>query len=161
MADSAIPTHCFSLVVVRNKESKFLVVQERTGKWYLPAGRVEFKESFETAAIRETKEEAGIDVVLDGILRVEYSPAKYSGTGVFVTKMRMIYLAHPVDENMSLKSEPDKESLQAKWETLENLKSYNLRAKEVFQIFEWAASSPPIYPLSLMCKEGTSYNLES
>lgn len=38
---------------------------------YLPAGRVDYGESFPTGAIRETQEEAGIPVTLSGVLRIQ------------------------------------------------------------------------------------------
>ncbi|HET7091652.1 MAG TPA: NUDIX domain-containing protein [Anaerolineae bacterium] len=44
------------------------------GYWAPPAGHVEIGESVPEAATRETKEEAGVDVVLDGLLGV-YSQA--------------------------------------------------------------------------------------
>ena len=50
---------------------RFLLVQEFAdiGFW-LPGGRVDPGESFQEAAIREAKEEAGVDVKLTGIMRV-------------------------------------------------------------------------------------------
>jgi 8-oxo-dGTP diphosphatase len=40
------------------------------GKWGLPAGYVDLGERVEEAAIREVKEETGLDVCLDGLLGV-------------------------------------------------------------------------------------------
>lgn len=71
MARTAIPTWFFVLVVVRRGD-RFLVVHERKhGQlWYLPAGRVEPGESFAAAAARETREEAGIPIHLEGVARM-------------------------------------------------------------------------------------------
>ena len=41
-----------------------------TGKWGLPQGYIEFDEDFLTAAIREVKEETGLDVEIRSILNV-------------------------------------------------------------------------------------------
>jgi len=61
----------FALVVVRRKkDGRYLIVQEfaRSGFW-LPGGRTDAGESLQDSAIRETKEEAGVDIKLKGILQ--------------------------------------------------------------------------------------------
>jgi len=75
MPREPIPTWYFALVVVR-LQHRFLLVHERKHgqKWYLPAGRVERGESLVEAARRETLEESGIPVVIEGILRIEHTP---------------------------------------------------------------------------------------
>jgi len=45
--------------IVWNKEKQILLIYRR-GKWDLPKGKVEEGENFETAALREVQEEAGI-----------------------------------------------------------------------------------------------------
>jgi 8-oxo-dGTP diphosphatase len=44
--------------------------------WALPGGFVDYGETCETAAVREAKEETGLDVVLTGILGVYSDPAR-------------------------------------------------------------------------------------
>lgn len=76
------PSYSFALVVCRHpKTGKFLLVEEgcSAGFW-LPAGRVDPGESFQEAAIRECVEEAGIEVSLKGILRIEHSPFRNGGS---------------------------------------------------------------------------------
>ena len=72
MAREPIQTWYFTLVVV-HLEDRFLLVQERKyeKQWYLPTGRVEKGETLLDAAMRNTVEEAGISVIIEGILRVE------------------------------------------------------------------------------------------
>jgi ADP-ribose pyrophosphatase YjhB (NUDIX family) len=54
--------------VIKNDEGKYVLVQEAQpkvyGLWNLPAGHVDKGESIESAAIREAKEESGLDVEL-------------------------------------------------------------------------------------------------
>lgn len=54
--------------VIKDKEGKYLLVQEAQpkvyGLWNLAAGHVDKGESIEDAAIREAKEETGLDVSL-------------------------------------------------------------------------------------------------
>jgi 8-oxo-dGTP pyrophosphatase MutT (NUDIX family) len=152
MARSAIPTWFFALLVVR-KGNRFLVVQEaKHGQlWYLPAGRIESKERIVDGAIRETLEEAGVPVHLDGILRIEH--------GIYPdgdTRVRVFFLASPIDDTPP-KNYADSESLQAAWVTLEELKRLPLRGEEMLEIFEYVAKGGPVYPLSLLVAEGSPW----
>lgn len=115
MSRAPIPTWFFALVVCRRGD-RFLVVQEskRGHPWYLPAGRVEPGETLVEAAVRETLEEAGVPVVLDGLLRIEHTPAEET------CRVRVIFTATPADDTPP-KTTPDEHSLGADWKTLAEL----------------------------------------
>jgi 8-oxo-dGTP pyrophosphatase MutT (NUDIX family) len=151
MPREPIPTWCFALVVVR-KGDRFLLVQEsKYGQpWYLPAGRVEAGESFASAAVRETREEAGIPVRVTGVIRIEYSPSPAGA------RMRVIFLAEPTDDTPP-KTEPDDESLCATWVTLDELAKYKLRGDEVPELFGYIASGGTVYPPELLQAEGSPF----
>lgn len=153
MSREAIPSWYFVLVVVR-KDDKFLLVHERKHeqKWYLPAGRIEPREDYIKAAYRETLEETGIPIVVDGILAIQHTPI-LDGSA----RVRFILTAHPKDDTEP-KSEPDEESLGAAWMTLEEMKEVPLRGKEVLQIFNYVANGATIYPLSLITSESPIYS---
>ena len=62
-------------VVVLIEREKSVLLGKRTGsfgegKWGLPQGYIEFDEDFLTAAIREVKEETGLDVEIRSIINV-------------------------------------------------------------------------------------------
>lgn len=63
---------------VVEREGSVLLVRlnygPRDGHWSLPGGLVENDETTEQAAVRETKEETGFDVALDGLLSVWMRP---------------------------------------------------------------------------------------
>ena len=66
----------FALTIVRNpfRESvnfdKYLAIEETGGKgWWVAGGALHSGETFQQAAHREVREEAGIEVELKGILR--------------------------------------------------------------------------------------------
>jgi 8-oxo-dGTP pyrophosphatase MutT (NUDIX family) len=108
MPREPIPVHCFAVVVVRQRDL-FLLVEERDPPcWFYPAGRVEPGETFAEAALRETLEESGIPVELEGILRVEHTPR------AAWARLRVVFLAHPTGDTPP-KSHADEHSLQARW----------------------------------------------
>lgn len=146
----SIPTWYFALVVVRLGR-RFLVVQEKKNgqRWYLPAGRVEPGESLIKAARRETLEESGIPVVIEGILRIEHTPSPDGSA-----RLRVIFVARPKDDTPP-KDFADEESLRATWATVEELVSFPLRDPEVLEIFRYVESGAPIFPLKLLTYEGS------
>lgn len=148
MARDPIPTWYFAVVVVRHRD-RFLLVHERKhgGGWYFPAGRVEPGETLAAAAQRETLEEAGIPIALDGILRVEHTPGSSNA------RVRVLFTAHPVDDTPP-KSLPDEHTLGAAWVTLDDLASLPLRGAEVERVLGEVARGAPVYPMSLIAIEG-------
>jgi ADP-ribose pyrophosphatase YjhB (NUDIX family) len=65
-----------ALVICKNPATgKYLAVYECNQTWWVPGGRVDAPEAFTTGAIRECLEEAGINVDIKGILRIEQSPS--------------------------------------------------------------------------------------
>jgi phosphatase NudJ len=148
---SGIPTWFFAMVVVR-WQGRFLLVHERKHgqRWYLPAGRVEPGERLVDGAVRETLEETGVPVRIDGVLRVEHSPSP-SGT-----RCRVFFSATPVDDRPP-RTVPDDESLGAAWVSLADLDRYPLRGDEVREIFTYVAAGGPVYPLSIVTHEGAPW----
>ena len=65
-------------VVIKRRNGKFVLVKRANDPfkdfWALPGGFVEYGETVEQAAIREVKEETGLDVELLGILGVYSEP---------------------------------------------------------------------------------------
>ena len=152
MARDPIPTWCFAVVVVR-QGSRFLVAHERKhgGGWYLPAGRVEPGETFEQAAKRETLEETGIPVVIEGVIRVEHTPHP-GGTA----RMRVIFAARPLDDRPP-RREPNEHTLGAEWVTLDELRDLSLRGPDVEQVFQHLSRGGKVYPTELLTFEGAPF----
>ncbi len=60
-----------SVVVLTRDETKILLVKHRKRNrkfWVLPGGRLEHGESFDECAVREVKEETGLDIKVERIL---------------------------------------------------------------------------------------------
>lgn len=65
-----IPTTRVSVIVIDENEN-ILLVKHRKGPrqyWVLPGGRLEYGETFQECAVRELKEETGLDVEVDKIV---------------------------------------------------------------------------------------------
>jgi 8-oxo-dGTP diphosphatase len=67
------------------------------GRWVFPGGYVDRGEEIRTAALREAREEAGIDIVIDGLVGI-YS---YPGTTVVI----VVYRAHWTAGTLALDDE--------------------------------------------------------
>lgn len=124
----------------------------------LPGGRVDSGEDFATAAIRETKEEGGVDVELTGILQVEMTPHREH------VRMRVIFAGRPIPDHQDPKTMPDYESAGAVWVTPKEVmppgfgrgggSELRLRGPEPVHWIPYHAGGGQVYPLSLLRKEG-------
>ena len=150
MPRKPIPTWYFVLVVVRSGD-RYLLIQEPEAEyeksWYLPGGRVEPGESLTDAALRETLEEGGLPVRLDGILRVEHTPLSDGSA-----RLRVIFVASPLDDRPP-KSTPDEHSLAAAWTTLDELSRISLRGPDVQRYISALAEGAPVHPLGILGRE--------
>ena len=112
--------------VLIREEDRYLIVKRAAepdaGLWSIPGGLVEVGERASDAAVREAKEETGLDIgivdvigVVDKIVRDEASRVKYH----FVI---IDYLAEPGSGSMRAASD----ALEARWVKAEELPCYDL-----------------------------------
>ncbi|MFA6391309.1 MAG: NUDIX domain-containing protein [Patescibacteria group bacterium] len=108
---------CGAVVV---KDNKFVIVQEAQGLvrglWNIPAGHLDDEEDLKSAAVREVKEETGLDVKLEGLIGI-YQHKSLHGNNVvgFYFKASVLggeLLINPV------------EILDSKWVTFEEFLNY-------------------------------------
>lgn len=135
------------MTVVR-RGNAFLMVSERKhgGVWHLPAGRVDPHESLAEAAVRETFEEAGVPVRLEGILRFERI-VEPNGS----IRLSVVFQGHPVDGRPP-RSKPNREILSAAWITLSQLKDLPLRMNTTWDLLASVADGCPVYPLDVLAE---------
>jgi len=158
----AVPTVSFALGVVEHPDQhQWVLVHEKAARgWWLPGGGVDARQLFAEAMEREAEEEAGCLVKLCGVLRVEYLPG---GPAARSDRLRVIYLAAPLDAAAPLKSVPDQESKGAQWASLEQLAQVAagsapvddcwLRGNEPAEWFGYRAMGGGAAPLSFLHQE--------
>ena len=82
------PTPTVDIIILRDNEIVLIKRKNPPHGWAIPGGYVDEGESIEHAAIREAKEETGLDVILDELFYV-YSdphrdPRQHTMTTVFI-----------------------------------------------------------------------------
>lgn len=88
--DPIVPTarnHTLGVgVVVINEDNDILVIKDRIGKRYkLPGGYIDDDENITTAAVREVKEETGIDVDFNSIIALgHFKPLQFGESNLYV-----------------------------------------------------------------------------
>jgi phosphatase NudJ len=123
-------------------EGRYLLVEERDGTFYLPAGRVDPGENLMAAAIRETIEEAGALIGLQGILGFDHE----------VRRMRFCFVGY-LAINQALKTTADKHSRGARWVARADIPKLPLRHPEVISWIDQYESGQVLLP----CRAYTPY----
>lgn len=133
-----MPTHLIVLAVVVHQD-RYLVVEERDGSFYLPAGKVEPGENLVAAVVRETIEEAGVLVGLSGILGFDHEAI--GGRA----RLRFVFVGWPAT-TQAPKSSADEHSRGALWATREEIGAMRLRHPEVLRWIDLQRSGRPLLP---------------
>jgi ADP-ribose pyrophosphatase YjhB (NUDIX family) len=136
-----------SLVIVE-QEGKYLLIKESKeacrNKWFLPGGRTMPDESMIQAAVRESKEESGVDVELIGLLfldqLIDSDPSKNRN------RIRFVFLGKPTGGE--LKQSEDEHSICAGWFSEAEAARLELRSPFVLDILKIHRESPAILPIS-------------
>lgn len=75
-------------------------IEPRYGMWVFPGGFVDRGEHPEQAAIREAREEAGIDIALRGLVGVYHEPPGSPVVLVVYRAVQLAGVAHAADESL-------------------------------------------------------------
>lgn len=99
---------------VVDQDGRILLVQRSdTGRWTLPGGVLELGERITDTALRETREETGVDILVTGLIGV-YSNAHHLlayGNGQVRQQFSLCFRAHPLAGEPT----PRDESLDVRW----------------------------------------------
>jgi ADP-ribose pyrophosphatase YjhB (NUDIX family) len=93
--------------IIRGADGRVVLVQRAIepgyGRWVFPGGYVDRGEPLEVAALREAREECGLDVRLDGLVNLYSYPGR--------TPIIIVYAATLLSGDLCV----DDESLDARW----------------------------------------------
>lgn len=112
-------------VLIRDGDRYLIVkraVEPDAGLWAIPGGLVEVGERAADAAMREAKEETGLDVEITGILGVVDKIVRDEDSRIKYHFVIVDYLATPTGGSMRAASN----ALEARWVKAEELPGYKL-----------------------------------
>ena len=138
--NSLVPA-CNLLVV--NEAGEILLQKRRdTGQWALPGGAQEIGETPTQCAIRECREETGIDAEVTGLLGIYSDPAhiiEYTN-GEVRQEYEVTLIGRPVDGVPT----PNDEASDVKWISLDGLNELDIHATMLRQIGCYIGSNQPL-----------------
>jgi 8-oxo-dGTP pyrophosphatase MutT (NUDIX family) len=103
-----------SVVVTRDDGAILLIRRTDNGNWALPGGAIEMSESVGHAAVRETREETGIDCEITGVAGIYSDPGHvihYTSNDEVRREFAIVLTARPVAGQPT----PSDESSEVRW----------------------------------------------
>jgi 8-oxo-dGTP pyrophosphatase MutT (NUDIX family) len=96
-------------VIATNDEGRLLLIRRTdNGRYALPGGAMDLGESIVEAAVRETREETGIEVEVTGLVGIYTSPRhliEYTSNGEVRQEFAVVFTARPVGGSPATSSE--------------------------------------------------------
>lgn len=113
-------------VVVTNDEGEVLLIRRSDNdNWAVPGGAVDLGESVGEAAIRETREESGIDCQITGLVGIYSDPRHvilYTSDGEVRQEFSILLTARPVGGHPT----PSSETSEVRWVRVGELRNYGM-----------------------------------
>lgn len=122
-ANSMVPS--VNVVVADEGGRILLICRTDNGNWALPGGAVDLGESVPQAAIRETREETGVDCEITGLCGIYSDPGHvllYTSNGEVRQEFSIVLTARPTGGGPT----PSDESSQVRWVSLDEAAEYRM-----------------------------------
>ena len=135
-ANSMVPS--VNVVVVNDQDQILLIRRSDNDNWAVPGGAIDLGESMTQAAIRETKEESGIDCEITGLVGIYTDPKHvilYTSNGEARQEFSIVLTARPVRGEPT----PSDETSEVRWVDRAEIQDYtmdrsmNLRVRDFLE----------------------------
>jgi ADP-ribose pyrophosphatase YjhB (NUDIX family) len=121
-------------VVVTNENGEILLIRRSDNdNWALPGGGIEIGESLTQAAVREVKEETGIDCQITGLVGIYTDPKHiilYTSNGEARQEFSIVLTGQRVGGDLM----PSEESSEVRWIGRTSVGRYRMNASMAFRI---------------------------
>jgi ADP-ribose pyrophosphatase YjhB (NUDIX family) len=122
-ANSLVPS--VNVAVTNDAGQLLLIRRSDNANWALPGGAVDFGESLAQAAIRETREETGVDCEITGLSGIYTDPAHvilYTSNGEVRQEFSIVLTARATSGQPT----PSSETSEVRWVTPGDLDAYEM-----------------------------------
>ena len=119
--NSLVPS--VNVVVISENDEILLIRRSDNDNWAIPGGAIDLGESMTQAAIRETKEESGIDCEITGLVGIYTDPKHvilYTSNGEARQEFSIVLTGRPVGGEPT----PSSESSEVRWVPAADIDGY-------------------------------------
>ena len=120
-ANSLVPS--VNVVVVNDAGEVLMIRRSDNDNWAVPGGAIDLGESMVEAAVRETREETGIECEISGLVGIYSDPKHvilYTSNGEVRQEFSIVLTARP----LSGQPTPSSESIEVRWVPVSEVLGY-------------------------------------
>jgi ADP-ribose pyrophosphatase YjhB (NUDIX family) len=139
-ANSLVPS--VNVVVVNDAGDVLMIQRSDNGNWAVPGGAIDLGESMTQAAVRETREETGIECRITGIVGIYTDPKHvvlYTSNGEARQEFSILLTAVPVGGELAT----SEESSEVRWVPRDELAGFQLDRSMRMRIEHYLAGGEP------------------
>ena len=135
-ANSLVPS--VNVVVVNDAGEILMIRRTDNDNWAVPGGAIDLGESVAQAAVRETREESGIECEITGVVGIYSDPKHvilYTRNGEVRQEFSIVLTARP----LSGQPTPSSESSEVRWIPVHNVPEYTMDRSMRIRINDYLA----------------------